>query len=559
MLIPTSLRGGFPLVILALLLDGDACAQSRPPVVLMNGYQGQCGSGQNSTGTFGQLETLLSAQGIQVYFFDNCKVPATVYDRPTIEEIGQAFGRFVQNLAVPQVDVVAHSMGGLILRSYLAGKLPGGGFAPPADPRIRKAVLLGTPNFGALALAAFLFAGSSDIQLIQLIPGSLFQWQLNTWNQGFDDLRGIDAIGVVGNLGGTDAAPRTSDGAVPLTSASLSGFIDPSLTRVIPACHLPGLPSFICSGPGLVWVDSNTHTGYLIINSFLAGTGDWQTLGHSLATDPVLSRYGGIDLAFADRNGNLISQATSVTFAGGRLLENAESGIFFSDLFPPATYRFSITGMGVPDTASWVPSPGTHRTVLLKTGPRIDSVASATGPLPTLSRAPGMLVSVYGAALANAVLTADSQPVQILYASDSQINAVLPESISGMVQFTASSPAGSQSVNLVIESAVPALFPGLVFHQDGSLVTADAPAYQGEALLLDATGLGTPPVAAPEVTVGGQPASVATLSKPAPGVDQVGFIVPNASFTGSAVPIVLTSGAHTSNMIAVPISAGPSN
>jgi uncharacterized protein (TIGR03437 family) len=520
----------------------------------MNGYQGKCTPGATSASTFGQLEQLLTAQGVQVYFFDNCTVPGTNYSRPTIEELGQAFGSFIQNLAAPQVDVVAHSMGGLILRSYLAGKLPGGGFAPPAETRIRKALLFGTPNFGALALVSLFVTASADIQLIQLLPGSPFQWQLNTWNQGSDDLRGIDAIAVVGNLAGTDAAPNTSDGAVPLTSGSLSKFIDPSLVRVIPACHMQNMPSFICSGPALVYVDSATHTGYQVINSFLAGTSAWQSLGHALAADAVLSRFGGIDMAFEDNNGNLISSATGVTFQGGQLLENLISDIFFSDLFPSATYNFSIAGTGVPASYSWVPTTGTHATVLLKAGPRIDSVAAATGPLPTLSRAPGMLVSIYGAALGKAVLTIASEPLQILYASDSQINAVLPNSISGLVQLTAASPAGSQSVNLLIEAAVPAIFPGLIFHQDGSLVTPSSPAYLGETISLDATGLGAAPVAIPQVTVGAQTATVTAISTPAPGIDQVYFTIPTNTSTGSAIPIMLTSGAHSSNAIAVPIS-----
>lgn len=544
---------------MALTLPSAALAQTRPPVVLMNGYQGVCTSGTTSTATFGQLEQLLTAQGIQVYFFDNCTVPATDDSRPTIEEIGQAFGRFIQNLAAPQVDVVAHSMGGLILRSYLAGKLPGGGFSPPADTRIRKAILLGTPNFGSLALVSLFVTASADIQLIQLLPGSPFQWQLNTWNQGSDDLRGIDAIAVVGNLAGTNAAPHTSDGAVPLTSGSLSRFIDPSLVRVIPACHLPNMPSFICSGPALVHVDSATHTGYQIIDSFLAGTSQWQTLGHSLAADSVLSRYGGIDLAFEDNNGNLISSVTAVTFQAGALLENLTSDIFFSDLFPSATYKFSIAGNGVPAGYSWVPTPGTHDTVLLKAGPRIDAVAAATGPLPTLSRAPGMLVSVYGSGLSNATLTVASQPLQILYAGDAQINAVLPASVSGLVQLTASSPSGSQSVNLFIEAAVPALFPGLVFHADGSLVSPASPAHLGETISLDATGLGAVPVAVPQVSVGGQAAAVSNIAAPAPGVNQVYFAIPINSGTGNAIPIVFTSGSYSSNSVAVPIAADQSN
>lgn|SRR5487761_2169481 len=416
--------------------------------------------------------------------------------------------------------------------------------------RIRKAILLGTPNFGALTLVS-LFA--TDIQLLQLLPGSPFQWQLNTWNQGSDDLRGI-AIAVVGNLAGTAAAPNTSDGAVPLTSGSLSKFIDPGLVRVIPACHMQNMPFFICSGPALVYVDSASHTGYQIINSFLAGTSEWQTLGHALAVDPVLSHYGGIDMAFEDNNGNLISSVSAVTFQHGQLLENLTSGIFFSDLFPSAAYNFSIAGNGVPASYSWVPTPGTHDTAVLKAGPRIDSVAVATGPLPTLSRAPGMLVSVYGAGLRNATFTAASQPVQVLYASDSQVNAVLPDSIFGLVQFTASSPAGSQAVNLFIEAAVPALFPGLVFHEDGSLVSPVSPAHLGEIISLDATGLGAVPVAAPQVSVGGQPAAVSNIANPAPGIDRVYFAIPLDSGTGNAITIRLTSGVHSSNTVVVPIA-----
>jgi uncharacterized protein (TIGR03437 family) len=170
-----------------------------------------------------------------------------------------------------------------------------------------------------------------------------------------------------------------------------------------------------------------------------------------------------------------------------------------------------------------------------------------------------MLVSVYGAGLSNATLTVAFQPVQILYASDVQINAVLPVSISGLVQLTASSPSGSQSVNLLIEAAVPALFPGLVFHEDGSLVSPASPAQPGETVSLVATGLGAAPVAAPQVTVGGQAAAVSNIATPAPGINQVYFAIPVNSGTGNAIPILLTSRGYSSNAVAVPIAADPLN
>ena len=72
---------------------------------------------------------------------NNCSVRATTAPQPTIEELGEALGRRIAESGAAQVDVVVRSIGGLILRSYLAGKQNGAGtFAPPANPRVRKAV-----------------------------------------------------------------------------------------------------------------------------------------------------------------------------------------------------------------------------------------------------------------------------------------------------------------------------------------------------------------------------------------------------------------------------------
>ena len=35
-----------------------------------------------------------------------------------------------------------------------------------------------------------------------MTPGSQFLFDLNTWNQNLDDLRGIDVVGIIGNAGG---------------------------------------------------------------------------------------------------------------------------------------------------------------------------------------------------------------------------------------------------------------------------------------------------------------------------------------------------------------------
>ena len=83
-----------------------------------------------------------------------------------------------------------------IARAYLAGKSQSSGvFAPPANPMVRKLVMIGTPHFGSFQA---IFPG---VQLSELARGSQFVWDLATWNQGQDDLRGVDALAIIGNAG----------------------------------------------------------------------------------------------------------------------------------------------------------------------------------------------------------------------------------------------------------------------------------------------------------------------------------------------------------------------
>ena len=138
-----------------------------------------------------------------------------------------------------QVDVVAHSMGGLVLRCYLSGKQDAAGtFQPPAATNVRKAVFLATPHFGTpIASLVPLFTD----QIEEMSSGSAFLFDLGTWNDTSDDLRGVDAIAAAGNAG-TGLLTGTSgfdDGVVPLTSAALR-FYGPGRTRVLPDCHVSG-------------------------------------------------------------------------------------------------------------------------------------------------------------------------------------------------------------------------------------------------------------------------------------------------------------------------------
>jgi pimeloyl-ACP methyl ester carboxylesterase len=118
-----------------------------------------------------------------VYLFDNCVEGA---NQP-IETLGVDLGNFLNGIKyddgtqVPQIDLVAHSMGGLIARAYLSGLQTNGTYLPPYYTLVRKLVLIATPNFGSFAAgnyAAGLQAGTRGRrtrtrQRISLEPGHL--------------------------------------------------------------------------------------------------------------------------------------------------------------------------------------------------------------------------------------------------------------------------------------------------------------------------------------------------------------------------------------------------
>lgn len=61
------------------------------------------------------------------------------------ENIARAIERILFCTGAESVDIVAHSMGGIVARTYIVDKL-----AEEIDPRVHTLVLLGTPNHGGL-------------------------------------------------------------------------------------------------------------------------------------------------------------------------------------------------------------------------------------------------------------------------------------------------------------------------------------------------------------------------------------------------------------------------
>ncbi len=543
-------------------------AQSpRPTVVLLNGYQATCGSGpSDSSATFGSMQSLLAADGWTVAFFDNCSVrPGTTgNDRPTIEELAQAFGAFLNNLGVSEIDVVAHSMGGLIVRAWLAGKQPDGTFSPPLVVPIRKAVFIATPHAGLLAIAGIFGANDTDSQTQEMFAGSDFLWSLATWNQRMDDLRGIDALSIAGNNGGSYNSPHSHDGVVVVTSASLAASLGANRVRVLPYCHEDNLPSPLCSGPGIAHITDRNHPTYRIVTSFLSETADWQTIGADASEDKVLSQYGGVLVDARDSLGNPLPNPGSATLTAeatansaaqpGAVLPWNSQGVSFADYLRAGQYQLRVDGVSYPLPIA----AGGHVALDVKQGPKIDFVAPVAGNVPTLSRAPGMLIAVYGANLADASVTIGGISSPVFFNSSGQINTIVPEQAQGLALLSAKNSMGQDSLNILIESAVPAIFSAdgsgtgaaLAFHADASAVSPAAPARTGETISIFLTGLGVS-AQVPAIQTDSGPANVIQISPISglPGIMRLDFVVPDLQAGSQAIGLQAVNGAFSSNAV----------
>ena len=441
---------------------------ARPPVILLNGFQLICGDTAStlaaSVDTFGQLAALLQTDGVGVAYFNNC-----TYGNISIEQLAGQLNIYLAGLQytdgtpIPQVDLVVHSMGGLIARAYLAGKGQSSGvFSPPVNHKVRKLVAIATPHFGSFQ------AGYIGTQESEMALGNQFLWDLATWNQGQDDLRGIDALAIIGNAGTYGTTNNASDGVVSLTSGSL-GFVEPDQrTRIVPYCHitpgfLTGLGMSCANNQGIADINSASHLTSLIVRSFLADTPAWQSLGTQPSADPFLSRYGGALLALKGSNDVYFSDLTGVTFdnAAGSLTagpSNAVASVYYSEFLGGGQHSFSMAhANGQVTTGTGTPVAGSGRALMFKFGPVITAVRSATGGLPGLTVASGSNITVNGGGFSGSStqLTANGAALAISSLSDQQITAFLPSGYSGLVKLKVSNAGGQHTVNIMTAAAAP--------------------------------------------------------------------------------------------------------
>jgi pimeloyl-ACP methyl ester carboxylesterase len=206
-----------------------------PPIILIHGWNGS----EFTWPAPEELEKVKAKLHRDIYYFTyNTGIALSRY--PPLEVVEEQFERFLSNFK--QVDVVAHSMGGLIVREYLLHH--------DHEP-IRRVVFLSTPHFGtnAAKLLVDLASVSSygNLQANEMLPGSDFLWQLNQ-SEG-QELAGVQVL----NVFVADQSFASSDLVVGTHSAYLPGepnvaIVGDHHTPALNLAHLGFIEKFLQTG-----------------------------------------------------------------------------------------------------------------------------------------------------------------------------------------------------------------------------------------------------------------------------------------------------------------------
>src|SRR5450432_2507973 len=131
-----------------------------PPVLLIHGYLA-------TKGSLHLLEEHLARRGHVVMSFRFGPVPLNLGDiRDSAGLIARKVESIIEQTGVERVDIVGHSMGGLVGLDYV--KRLGG------RHRVRRLVLMGTPTQGTWSALFGLVTAPLGLASLQLLPGSPF-------------------------------------------------------------------------------------------------------------------------------------------------------------------------------------------------------------------------------------------------------------------------------------------------------------------------------------------------------------------------------------------------
>lgn len=153
-----------------------------PPIILIHGWNG----GEFTWPEPERLVALERRLGRDIFFF-TYRTGLLPNRFPPLEILEEQLERYLSQFET--VEVIAHSMGGLLLRQYLSHH---------SEHPVRRIVFLSVPHFGTntaqLLLGVASISPSGNMQAEEIQPGSDFLWQLNSL-QGAE-LEGIEVLNV---------------------------------------------------------------------------------------------------------------------------------------------------------------------------------------------------------------------------------------------------------------------------------------------------------------------------------------------------------------------------
>ncbi len=178
----------------------------------------------------------------------------------------------------------------------------------------------------------------------------------------------------------------------------------------------------------------------------------------------------------------------------------------------------------------------------------VNAASFAAGPV-----APGSYVALFGLDLtgtspvagANPAVTFNGLNASVVYSSATQINLIVPASLSGQSTATVLVSVNGQvsnSFTVSLAANEPGVFTPGILNSDNSVNGASNPAKRGTYVQVYLTGLATPvPANSVIVTIGSQTGivpSFAGLQGTLPALDQVNVTIPaSLVFTGNSVPL----------------------
>ncbi|MGP8244659.1 MAG: BACON domain-containing protein [Bryobacteraceae bacterium] len=289
--------------------------------------------------------------------------------------------------------------------------------------------------------------------------------------------------------------------------------------------------------------------------------------------------------AYSDQNWITIS-STNYGNGPGPLgyTVSANTGAARTGYIHIGTLTFSVTQQAAPaptpqiaavdHSASYVSALGASGAVA--PGEIVSLFGSSLGPSPGVS----VQLAANGAAvttsLGGAQVLFDGKAAPLIYASSTQVNAVVPFEVSGKTTMTVIYQQGTSAATILnVQAANPGIYtldgsgsgPGAILNQDSSINGVARPAARGSVVQIYLTGGGvtnppsidasitpsTPPLPYllqnTTVTIGGLPAIVDYWGG-APGyvagLVQVNATVPAGVTPGASVPVLVTVGSWTS-------------